>query len=91
MTIILVWEEVPEYTSVYKLENVSRETHSDLLLCHGYYMNQSDLAPDVDAALSRINIWLVDQKESLIYRSIYPLPPVEIHSPCLIICSGFIL
>ena len=90
--IYLVWEIIPEATSVYHLVQLSKENFERIKSCHGHFMNDVIDTPNtILDNLSWLNEYLVGKESSLLYSNeIHSASPIEIKNGILVIC-GWVL
>lgn len=90
--IYLVWEIIPEATSVYHLVQLSDKDFERIKGCHGHFMNDEVDTPDkILDDLSWLNEYLVGKESSLLYSNeTHSTSPIEIKDGILVIC-GWVL
>jgi len=53
-TVLLVWEEIPETTKLFMLELTDND-YEKILLCHGLFINSSDMSEEQEEAMRWLN------------------------------------
>ncbi len=77
MRTLIIFEEIPEYLTIYDLD-VSDLDMAKLERCHEHYCNAANL-PDDHPVNEWLSTWLEDKKDKIIYSSKEKgdiLPPV---------------
>ncbi len=63
--VLLIWEEVPEATTVYNLV-VNNEEFTKLCACHMKFINLSGQSPEDEINLDWLNNWITTQKNKIV-------------------------
>lgn len=91
--ILLYYQYVPEYETVYLLE-VSCGERDKILACHDKIINADD---DVDGNLEWLSGWLADKQDRIVYDTSPKAPreqrkdPVVLSHACTLVVTGFAL
>lgn len=72
MKILMLYENIPDSTYIYILDNVSPDDWKWLQLAHGKYINEPGMEANTQAACDKLSIYL-ENKEKLAPSQISPL------------------
>jgi hypothetical protein len=89
MRVLLVWEEIPETTRAFDL-SLTKEEYEKILLCHGLFINSSDMNDEQEKAIEWLQEYIEDKKPVYNDNEEIGAPP-KIDASATLIVSGFFL
>jgi predicted AAA+ superfamily ATPase len=60
--VLLVWNEVPENLKMFELLDLTKEEYNKIILCHGLYINSSEMDGEQERAMDWLNEYLVGKE-----------------------------